>query len=212
MTVLEKVACLFSAKKMSGTFIVLSPTKSLRNEAKIVCSLFEQGLEWYHLRKPRWTAERVQSWIKSIPKAYRSRIVLHQFPELVEKFSLGGFHVQAGTDFPECVPATKISVQCREYADLEKLGNRYSVLLGPIFPRDDRDLTTPTRTWQEFAAILAYWRKHGGNNKIYAFGGISEQNIKICKKAGFDGIAVVGAVWESARTPTEAFRQLSQKW
>lgn len=192
---------------------MLSPTKSFRNEAKLVCSLFELGLERYHLRRPRWTSDRVQSWIKSIPKACRSRIVLHQFPELVEKFDLGGFHVQAGrSSFPECVPATKISVQCREYADFEKLGARCSVFLGPIFPRDDRDLTTPTRTPQEFTAILDYWRKHGGNNKIYAFGGISEQNIKICKKAGFDGVAVVGAVWESDKSPLDAFRQLSQKW
>lgn len=211
MTMLEKVSRLFSSKKNPGTVVVLSPTGTLKNESKIVCALFEQGLQHYHLRKPRWTAERIQAWIKALPKIYRSRVVLHQFPDLVERLGLGGFHVQAGNPFPNSVPAEKISVQCLQYADFEKVGKRSTIFLGPVFPRKDRDLTTPTRTPQEYAAMLAYWRKQGGTNRVLAFGGTSEDNVKLCKKLGFDGVAVVSAIWESEKTPVAALKSLLRR-
>lgn len=212
MTVLEKVARLFSSKKNPGTVVVLSPTGTLKNEIKLVSALFEQGLQRYHLRKPRWNAERIQAWIKSLPKAYRSRVVLHQFPELVERLGLGGFHIQANDPIPDCVPAAKISVQCQQYADIEKFGKRHTIFLGPVFPRQDRDWTTPTRTPQEYAAMLAYWRKQGGSHRVFAFGGISAQSSKICKKLGFDGVAVVSAIWESESTPEQALKTLLRQW
>lgn len=213
MTVLEKVARLFTARKKNDAVAVLSPTGSIRNEIKIVCELFEKGLQTYHLRKPRWTLERVQSWVKSLPKIYRSRIILHQFPELVNKFDLGGFHIHADDALPEGIPAEKISVQCQHYADLEKCGNRFRCLmLGPIFPKKDRDITIPARTEQEYAAIVSYRRQKGQTAKIFAFGGIEAGNVKRCKKMGFDGIAVVGAVWDGETDPVPAFKKLCRKW
>ncbi len=213
MTVLEKVARLFSVRKNPDAFAVLSPTGSVRNEAKIVCELFEKGLQSYHLRKPRWNPDRVQAWIKSIPKIYRSRIILHQFPELVEKFGLGGFHIRCDEAVPDSLPAEKISAQCQHYADIEKCDKRFRCLmLGPIFPKPDRDLTVPARTLQEYAAIVAYHRKQGGTAKIFAFGGVSENNVKQCRKMGFDGVAVVGAVWDDGKEPVPAFKKLCRKW
>lgn len=213
MTVLEKVARLFSARKNPDAVAVLSPTGSVRNEIKIVCELFENGLPTYHLRKPRWSLDRVQSWIKSLPRVYRSRIVLHQFPELVEKFGLGGFHIRADDATPEEIPVEKLSVQCQHYADLEKCGNRFRrLMLGPVFPKKDRDITVPARTEQEYAAIVAYRRKTGGTCKIFAFGGVEIANVKRCKKMGFDGVAVVGAIWEAEDNPVAAFKKLSKKW
>lgn len=212
MTVLEKVARLFSAREKSDAVAVLSPAGSVRGEAKIVCELFEKGLQTYHLRKPRWSLERVQAWITSIPKIYRSRIILHQFPELVRKFGLGGFHIHADDPVPECVPAGKLSAQCQDFSDLEKCGNTFRCLmLGPIFPKKERDLTVPARTEQEYAAILAYYRRNGGKCKVFAFGGVDIDNVKRCRKMGFDGVAVVGAVWDSGNE-VAAFKQLYRKW
>lgn len=212
MTVLEKVARLFSTRKNTEAVVVLSPTGSVRGETKIVCELFEKGLQVYHLRKPRWSIDRVQSWIKSIPKVYRSRIVLHQFPELVEKFALGGFHIHADDSVPSCVPVEKLSAQCQHFSDLKKCGNKFRCLmLGPVFPKKDRDITVPARTEQEYAAIVAYYRQNGGACKIFAFGGVEADNVRRCKKMGFDGVAVVGAIWESA-DEVAAFKKLCRKW
>lgn len=213
MTVFEKVVRLFSAGKETDAVAVLSSTKSIRNEAGIVCELFENGLKFFHLRKPRWTVERVRCWIKSVPKRFRSRIILHQFPELVKEFDLGGFHIHAGETLPENLSPGKISVRCEHYSDIEKYGNRSRCLmLGPIFSKEDRDVTVPVRTFQEYAAIVAYHRKKGGKSKIFAFGGVDECNVKHCRKAGFDGVAVVGAIWDKGSDPISAFKKLCKKW
>lgn len=213
MTVFEKVVRLFSSERKTDSIAVLSPTGSVRSETKIVCELFESGLELYHLRKPRWGLERTRTWLKSIPKKFRHRIVLHQFPELVKEFALGGFHIQANEAIPESVPREKISVQCQDYADVEKFGKKFRrIMLGPVFPKEGRDLTVPARTLQEYAAIVAYHRKQGGTTKIFAFGGVEEGNVKQCKKMAFDGIAVVGAIWDEGKNPVPAFKKLSKKW
>lgn len=213
MTVLEKVARLFYSQRETDAIAVLSPTGSVRNEIKVVCELFEKGLKTYHLRKPRWSFERVQSWIKSLPKNYRPRIILHQFPELVTKFGLGGFHIRADEPVPEEIPDKKISAQCLDYSDLEKCGNKFRCLmLGPVFPKKDRDVTIPVRTEQEYAAAVSYYKQKGGTCKIFAFGGVEADNIKRCRKMGFDGIAVVGAIWEGEAEPVTAFSKLCKKW
>ena len=209
----EKVVGFLSGKKTrTDCSVVLSPTGNVKGEAKIVCELFKNGLGLYHLRKPRWTREKFAEWLKQIPKEFRARIVVHQFPELVEKFGLGGFHLGIGVSVPGNFTET-LSAQCASYADIEQVAPacRY-VLLGPIFPSGNRDLTVPARTPAEFAAALSYWRKKGGRAKVFAFGGVNAGNIKTCKKLGFDGFATVSAIWDSEDGPVKAFKALRKKW
>ena len=213
MSVFKAVSALFFPPRETAPVVVLSPSGSLKNEADAVRGLFERGLSEYHLRRPRWNADKVAAWLRALPAEFRSRVVLHQCPELVKKFGLLGYHVSADAAFPADLPREKISVQCREYADLEKLGGACRcVMLGPVFPRADRDLTVPARTPAEFGAIAAYARGHGFSAPIFAFGGIAADNVRLCRKLGFDGVAAVGAVWESGSDPVSAYRALRRKW
>lgn len=213
MSVLKAVSELFFPSRETAPVVVLSPAGNLKNEADAVRALFERGLSEYHLRRPRWNADKVAAWLRAIPAEFRSRVVLHQCPELVKKFGLLGFHVSADAAFPADLPREKISVQCREYADLEKLGGACRrVMLGPVFPRADRDLTVPARTPAEYGAIVAYARRRGFSAPIFAFGGVAADNVRLCRKLGFDGVAAVGSVWESGSDPVSAFRALRRKW
>ena len=47
--------------------IVLSPQKSLDNDIEIVISLFEEGMNTYHLKKPHYSAKKIKSYIDKIP-------------------------------------------------------------------------------------------------------------------------------------------------
>lgn len=213
MSVFKAVSALFFPPRETAPVVVLSPSGNLKNEADAVRGLFERGLSEYHLRRPRWNADKVAAWLRALPAEFRSRVVLHQCPELVKKFGLLGYHVSADAAFPADIPREKISVQCREYADLEKLGGACRcVMLGPVFPRADRDLTVPARTPAEFGAIAAYARGHGFSAPIFAFGGVAADNVRLCRRLGFDGVAAVGAVWESGSDPVSAYRALRRKW
>ncbi len=212
MTVFEKVASLFSRRSnVSAGIVVFSPTEGLRDEAKLVTELFKNGLSEYHVRKPHWRRGRFVQFIKAVPEQFRGRLVLHQHPELVKTHGLRGFHLlaQGASGVPTDYEG-HLSVQCGHYFDVEKFGKRSgSVFLGPVFPRKVRDGTT--RTLEEFSAIISYCRKRGFGEKFFAFGGITAKNVNQCKRLGFDGCALVSAIWESS-DPVEAFKEIKKAW
>ncbi|MCD8207725.1 MAG: thiamine phosphate synthase [Bacteroidales bacterium] len=212
MTVFEKVASLFSRRSnVSEGIIVLSPTEGLRDEAKLVTELFKNGLAEYHVRRPRWRRSRFVQFIRAVPEQFRGRLVLHQHPELVGTHGLGGFHlvVQGTSRVPEEYEGP-LSVQCGSYFDVERFGRRCgTVLLGPVFPRNAREGTT--RTVEEFETTISYCRKKGFGEKFFAIGGITAKNVNQCKRLGFDGCALVRAIWD-AKDPLEAFKEIKNAW
>lgn len=215
MSILSKVVGLISRKAevTNPHFAVMSPLTEYAGEQKIVRNLFACGLSAFHLRRPQWSVGRVKAWLEALPKELRSRIVLHQFPQLVRKYNLGGFHLPAnassgialGSDVP-------LSAQCEDFSSMQALGSHCCrLVLGPVFPPEKYDVTIPRRTFREYAATAEYWRTHGGRGEVLAFGGITTANIRSCRKAGFDGVVVVGAVW-NAQNPVAAFKKLRKKW
>lgn len=212
MSILSRVVGMVSRNAetaASACISVMSPMYERHGEQKFLLRLFESGLEYYHLRRPHWTAARCSSWIESVPAKWRSRIVLHQHPQLVRKYNLAGFHGAAGAAGGF---SGKFFAQCEDYQEMLKLGkNCRRVALGPVFPPEKYDVTVPRRTLSEYAAIAAYWKKQGGKAEVFAFGGIREENLRDCRAAGFSGVVVVGAVWD-APDPVKAFKKLLRKW
>lgn len=49
------------------------------------------------------------------------------------------------------------------------------------------------------------------NEKIIALGGIDEDKIDAVKNLGFQGIALLGAIWQS-ENPVEKFKRIKEKW
>lgn len=214
MSILSRVVGMVSRNaEASGSacISVMSPMQERHGEQKILFRLFENGLSCFHLRRPHWTAARCSSWIESVPAKWRSRIVLHQHPQLVRKYNLAGFHGVPGGSGGNGLSG-KMFVQCENYQDLLKVGTSCRrIALGPVFPPEKYDVTVPRRTLSEYAAIAAYWKKQGGKAEIFAFGGVRAEGLRKCREAGFSGVVVVGAVWD-ARDPVKAFKNLVRKW
>lgn len=51
----------------------------------------------------------------------------------------------------------------------------------------------------------------GRKEKIIALGGIDEDKIETVREAGFSGIALLGAIWQS-EDPVEKYEQIKEKW
>ncbi len=193
--------------------IVITPEDEVPGELRTVKKLFEAGLPRLHLRRHDWSAADFRDWIGEVPKKYRSRIVVHGHPELVAEFGLAGLHLQSGKGraprMPEGLP---LSRSCHDYAELSHGPKdcEYATL-GPVFPSISKRGYAPRRTPEEFGAIVAYWKTENKGHPVVALGGITPENAPVARRLGFDGIAVVGAVWESER-PVEAFKALRAAW
>ena len=75
--------------------IVITPEEDILNETSILNSLFENGLEILHLRKPHKNYEEHIAYLKEIDSIYHNRIMVHYFHELTNDYDLKGFYKNA---------------------------------------------------------------------------------------------------------------------
>ena len=75
--------------------VVITRPDFFEGETDIVNDLFRSGMERLHLRKPKASEDELSAWLQGIDHQYYGRIVLHDCFSLVEKFSLGGVHLNS---------------------------------------------------------------------------------------------------------------------
>jgi thiamine-phosphate pyrophosphorylase len=181
--------------------VVISPEAADTREVPAMEGFFASGLERYHVRKPSWTAAELEAWIRELPVGWRTRLVLHQHHPLVAVLGLGGCH-EKGTS----QRAQGMSRSCHDLAALPRyLGTFQQVMFGPVFPSISKAGYGPPADfpWTELKAILT-GRSGKRSTCVLAIGGITADSLGRCHELGFDGAAVMGAVWNEP-DPARAF-------
>ncbi len=147
--------------------IVISNPTNLNNEQEIICSLFEAGMEIFHVYKPLFSKEEILNYIQEIPSQYHNKIVIHS-----DYFK---FHSLKEMD------------DCKE---------EYSyAFLSPIFDSISKAGYKSKFDLKELKRSPLLGRGAGG--EVIALGGIDENTIHEAVDLGFDGVAVLGAIWMS---------------
>ena len=174
--------------------ILISYPDFFLGESDIVCSLMRKYNFDFHLRKPIATAIEYELFVKSIPKEFHNRIILHKAHELQEKYHIKGLHFPGhsrhegmkihsnGTKSTSCHSLTEV-VKAECFFDY--------VFLSPVFPSISKKGYQGNLNMKEVSDYLKKERK----TKVYALGGIDHTKPGILKQNHFDGIAVLGAVW-----------------
>jgi thiamine-phosphate pyrophosphorylase len=164
---------------------------------------FAHGLERYHLRKPGWSASRLEQWLRALPADWLPRLVLHQHHALVEALGLGGRHDR---DAAGLAATAGFSRSCHGLPGLRRhLPGYGQILFGPVFDSFSKPGYGPSAQfpWAELTRLLAS-RGPGDCTRVLAIGGVDAGRLGHCRKLGFDGAAVLGAVWTSD-DPVAAF-------
>ena len=160
--------------------IVISHPTVFPNEHRVIESLFENGLEIFHIHKPNFSEQEIQNYIQQFPQKYHSRIYLHsQFPK---------FH---------------------SLKELENHKEKYEyAFLSPIFDSISKKDYKSNFDLHELknSPLLA---RRGVGGEVFALGGIDESRIEICRELGFAGVAVLGAIWHS-KNPIEKFIRIKK--
>jgi thiamine-phosphate pyrophosphorylase len=199
--------------------VLISPEGEHPQERAVVETLFAGGLTRYHVRKPHWSAGKLESWLAEWTPSARSRLVLHQHHALVEKFGLLGRHWRDGESAPDAprLRTDFTSRSCHTLTALQAaLGCYQALFLSPIFPSLSKpgygggargQPSSEQIDLEKAKTIIARRTDAEQRTDVIALGGVTPDKVGDCAAAGFDGVAVLGYVW-MARDPHQAFDQL----
>ena len=197
--------------------IVVSPENEYPKEHDWVCRLFDAGLWRYHLRKPGWDDADVEAYLEKIPHNWRSQVVVHQCHEAIEKFKLGGRH------FKDREQQQKLALQAQNGAHSSRTLSRSIhkledldvdltlwdyVLLSPVYRSITKANYGPRWKRSQLENAIRHC-KESHSTKLYALGGVEPANVVDCFLMGFDGVALLGAVW-SWRNPVQRYLETKE--
>lgn len=189
--------------------VVISPEGYEPREHAVLAQLFAVGLERYHVRKPQWTEHVLRNFVRLIPEKWRARLVLHQHHDLAEELGCGGVHYkEANRRVKDNAPYQSRS--CHTLKELDwALGSFDSVFFSPVFPSISKSGYVPSVALDEVAAVLGARNSQQRKTSVIALGGITPVNAARCAELGFDGVAVLGTLWQAVE-PVKVFEQLQQ--
>ncbi|MDP2541981.1 thiamine phosphate synthase [Tenacibaculum discolor] len=192
--------------------VLIAPEKDIPNEIEILQQLFEEGLEYYHFRKPDKNYEEHVAYLNQIDEKYHDRIVTHYFHELINEFNLKGIHFQE-----------------QKRIDALDNGNEYFIGLDMIGKTMSSSFHEPSALencdiefdYHLLSPVFSSISKKGYEGRgfdvnnidktIIGMGGINTDTIEKTLALGFQGIGVLGGVW-NVEKPVESFKNIKRHY
>lgn len=126
---------------------------------------------------------------------FGARLLLNHTPEMVRRVGAHGLHLNSrrlmGLHDRPLGPDYLVAGSCHggdELLHAERIGLDFAVL-GPVMPTITHPEATPLR-WESFAELVAMV-----SIPVYALGGMSVDDIEVCRQKGGQGIAAIRALW-----------------
>lgn len=185
--------------------IVISPEKTIQQEQSTLIELFENGLNYFHLRKSEWNRKEMADYLQSIPKSFHPSIILHNHHDLINEFQLKGVHFSRHIPFKKS-NALHQSISCHSFKEINEQKHPFDYFfLSPVFDSISKPGYSAAFDLTELSAELKSSTKN-----IIALGGIDEQNIEKAKLYGFRGVAILGALWkqDNGKSIVDKFKRI----
>lgn len=172
---------------------LISPPEQEDHEIETLLGLFDTGLKRYHLRKPGWDHDQLRSYLNQLPEWTHRHIVVHKAPVIAKEYKLAGVHlnVKENISVPKGIPVSYSAHSLHEAAKV--IDKAAYVFISPVFD----SISKPGYKARIRIDEIHLWLKDHPEyrDKIVALGGIYEENLPECKAAGFQHVALLGAVW-----------------
>lgn len=195
--------------------VIVSNTVAVAGEAGIINGLFEEGMETLHLRKPGVCVDEIKILLEKIKPAYRRRIVLHQHHDLANDFGITRLHFTEAkrketseVQLAACKASGHIlSTSIHRVEDYNRLTPCFNyTFFGPVFDSISKQGYRPAIG----SGFIFPVRKNGSD--VIAIGGIDATNIHQAVEMGFNGVAVLGAVWQKPDESVQQFKMIQKVW
>ncbi|KAI7838936.1 hypothetical protein COHA_007296 [Chlorella ohadii] len=186
---------------MPFQLVVITPERTLPNEAATATALLSRGLERLHVRKPGATAAEVAAYLQALPPPARRCCMLHSCHEVAKQTAVRGIHYREA-DRPtagviKAPPGLEVSTSfhalpdlgvCRGELDYVFLSPIYSSISKPGHGGEGAAATFPDA--DALASALV-----GSRYPVLALGGVTPDRFSELAELGFAGAALLGSIW-----------------
>lgn len=177
--------------------IVISDSDFKPNEAGIINELFHSGLDLFHIRKYGASEESLWKLISQIHPENHSKLVLHHNHEWGKGIGLNRFHYSE-TDRKMWEEESWIginsefvySTSVHSLEEYNELPSHFAyTFLSPVFDSISK---------VGYKAVkFDLSKRRNKKTKLIGLGGIQADNAEKVIRMGFDGAALLGAIWNS---------------
>ncbi|WP_116769141.1 thiamine phosphate synthase [Maribacter litoralis] len=192
--------------------VVIAPEKDIPNEIAILHELFQEGLEYYHLRKPFKDYQEHCDYLDGIDKKYHDRIVVHLHHTLINSYNLKGLHFQEQKRIDHIDNPGQYFKKFDMYGKTISSSFHNPKVLEACEFEFDYHLLSPV-----FSSISkqGYEGKGFDVNAIDKFivgmGGITDKTIPETVRLGYKGIGILGGIW-NMENPIKSFLKIQKQY
>lgn len=172
--------------------IGITPENPVQDESTYIETMLRSGIDYVHVRHPNLDIEQMNGIIENVDASLRRRIKLHSHFELVEKYGLGGVHLNSRHNEYSGVGAR--SKSCHTIDELAQSDSYAYVTLSPIY-----DSISKKGYASGFSLPMIATQMKGRN--VIALGGVTPDKLPELRRCGFAGAAMLGFLSEAESIP-----------
>lgn len=186
--------------------LVITPETIVPNESEIINQMFQDGLDLLHIRRPFISREGMTDFINSIDESFYGQLVLHSHYDLGKNYGISRLHFREEDrkegKYKLFMNGNTLSTSVHEINSYNTLEKEWEyAFISPFFPSISKK-----GYGIDSAVIESLKQRNNPEVKLMALGGIDADRIQEVFDLGVDGVALLGAVWESDE-PLYVFRK-----
>ena len=173
--------------------LLLSSPNFFVEEDKILTTLFEEGLDVLHLRKPASEPVYCERLLTLLPQKYHQRTITNDHFYLKEEFDLLGIHLSKRNPEPPQHYKGTTTCTCYSLEELAEAKKKHQyVILKNIYQSPSGSNQVPQYTYEQLHEAT---RKGLIDKRVMAQTGITLENISEIRELGCGGAVVCSDIW-----------------
>jgi thiamine-phosphate pyrophosphorylase len=189
--------------------IVIAKPTLFKEECHLVNKLFEAGLQIFHLRKENADEAAYRKIIEGISQEYHSRIALHHHHSLAKDYNILRIHhtesFRKNSTVGDFSRPYTLSTSIHQKTEIDHISQYHYSFFGPVF----NSFSKPG--YQGIIPPDFCLEKQPTTPKIIALGGIGLTEIDQVKAMNFDGVALLGSIWNNPSQALATFKKARAK-
>lgn len=173
--------------------IVITQPSFISDEGMLINTLFENGVDRVHIRKPGASEDEYRRLIEEIDGRWHGRLSLHDCHDVAVEYGCG-VHLNGRNPYPPQIEGgVVLSASCHSLAEVvERKKVCDYVFLSPIFDSISKQGYGSAFTEDD---IKKATQSGIVDSRVMALGGVCLDNLSLVKDMGFGGAALLGDVW-----------------